>query len=315
VDLPAVHGRTHHDAVSRESLAALEQIYGYMTFNNNKFGILTNWQRAWFLRRAETPGCKNLEYFLVELHEPSAQISMLKAWVGMVLLANDDWLYASPSTKASPPPARHCRQPTTNWQEWNAAFTAAGQYHTHPDPIDHQYPCLPLDVRLCHFDCSSARHGENAAVIAPCMVTAKLLNPSGSDLTVICKVGDVSRDPELGNELEDEAHAYAVLQNLQGHVIPTLYGFYEMWGMLKLLALEPVGDAIPEDENIDKKLRSKMKSALQHIHNAGWVHGDIARRNFCRTKSGDVFLVDLAMSRHTYVQAELDDEMKRVDKL
>jgi len=282
-----------------------------MSFNNNKFGILTNWQRAWFLRRAETPGCKNLEYFLVELHDTSAQISMLKAWVGMVLLANDDWFYASPSTISSPHPAQHFKQSFTSWQEWNAAFIAAGQYHTQPDPIDHQYQCLPLDFRLCHFDRGSARHGENAA----CMVTAKLLNPSGSDLTVICKVGDVCRNPDLGNYLEDEAHAYAVLQNLQGHVIPTLYGFYEMWGILKLLALEPIGDAIPEGENIDKELRRKMKSALQHIHDAGWVHGDIERRNFCRTKSGDVFLVDLERSRRTDDQAELDDEMKRVDEL
>jgi len=62
-----------------------------MTFNNTRFGILTNWKRAWFLRRAETPDRKTLEYFLVELNESSPPISMLKAWVGMVLLSEDDW--------------------------------------------------------------------------------------------------------------------------------------------------------------------------------------------------------------------------------
>jgi hypothetical protein len=61
-----------------------------MTFNNNKFGILTNWRRALFLRRAETSDRKTLEYHTIELDKPGQSISMLKAWVGMVLLAEDD---------------------------------------------------------------------------------------------------------------------------------------------------------------------------------------------------------------------------------
>ena len=33
---------------------ALEQLYGYMTFNNNKYEVLSNWIRTWFLRRVES---------------------------------------------------------------------------------------------------------------------------------------------------------------------------------------------------------------------------------------------------------------------
>lgn len=40
---------TRDDTLSKQSLEALQQIYGYMTFNDNRFGILTNWQRALFL--------------------------------------------------------------------------------------------------------------------------------------------------------------------------------------------------------------------------------------------------------------------------
>ena len=45
-----------------------------------------------------------------------------------------------------------------------------------------------------------------------------------------------------------EVRTYAALEHLQGNVIPKLYGFYEVWGILRLNALEPVGNAIPEDE-------------------------------------------------------------------
>ena len=47
----------------------------------------------------------------------------------------------------------------------------------------------------------------------------------------------------------------------------------------------------------------------------GYVHGDIAHRNFCRAPSGDVFSVDLGRSRLAENQSELDNEMKEVDRL
>lgn len=92
-----------------------------------------------------------------------------------------------------------------------------------------------------------------------------------------------------------------------GQVIPTLYGYYNVWRILRLLALEPVGKAIPEDEEVDQTLRMKMKAALEAIHNAGFVHGDsnIARR---RTEGGKT-LVDLG----TENPSEPSDEMNKVD--
>ena len=41
----------------------------------------------------------------------------------------------------------------------------------------------------------------------------------------------------------------------------------------------------------------KMRQALRCVHEVGFVHGDIARRNICRTERGDVFLVDLERCR------------------
>jgi hypothetical protein len=277
-----------------------------MTFNNNRFGILSNWQRAWFLRRAETPDRKTLEYFVVELDGPRPSISMLKAWVGMVLLAEEDWFYASP-TFSNHPPARNLETKTA----WKEGITrGAEEYHS--QPLNGEYQCLALDLRRCFFDLSSTRRGSNS-----CVVNARFLPSSdpNSDLHVVCKVVDVLHYPAAKDLLKDELLAYAALQNLQGQAIPTLYGFYEVWGILQLLALEPVGDAISDDELINVMLRMKMKAALRHIHDAGYVHGDIARRNFCRTLNGDVFLVDLERSRLADNQSELDDEMNEVDGL
>jgi hypothetical protein len=280
-----------------------------MTFNNNKFGILTNWQRALFLRRAETSERKTLEYHFIELDGPDQPISMLKAWVGMVLLAEDDWFYAY-TTISSAPPGQNFGTPTAAWQDPKGAVCNAQVYHMLP--VDGKYQCLTLDFHLCRFNLSSARHGEKG-----CVVNARFLAPSVGkcDLQVICKVVDVLRYPDAANLLDGEASTYAALQNLQGNVIPTLYGFYEVWGILRLLALEPVGNAIAEDEKITQTLRKKMKAVLQRIHDAGFVHGDVARRNFCRTKSDRVFLVDLERCQPASNPSQQSDEMNEVDGL
>lgn len=97
--------------------------------------------------------------------------------------------------------------------------------------------------------------------------------------------------------------------------IPRLCGYYKVWGILQLLALEPVGAAIPESGSIDGGLRKKMKVALRHIHNAGHVHGDIGRPNFCMKPGGQVFSVDLGVCRPACDQSELRDEMKEVGGL
>lgn len=75
-------------------------------------------------------------------------------------------------------------------------------------------------------------------------------------------------------------------------VIPRVCGYYDVWGLLRLLALEDVGTAISEDGPINDQTRMKIESALTHIHLAGYIHGDIARRNFCK-RADIVFLVEL----------------------
>lgn len=297
--------------IGQQSIDALEQIYGYMTFNNNKYGIITNWKRALFLRRAEVPGRKTLNFYCVNLDRRGHPISMLKAWVGMVLLADDDWFYGSP-TISIVPETRNFQFTPAGWKKRKRAIDQVGEYR--PKVINGTYRCDLLDFRLCYFDLSTARHSNDGG----CVVDARFQKPSvwtSSSLNVKCKVVDILRYPRLGRSLKREAKAYAALKQLQGKAIPKFYGYYSVWGILKLLALAPVGEAITEDQTINEKLRRKMKATLGHIHDAGYIHGDIARRNFCRKRSGVVFLVDLDKSQRTRDQAEFDKEMRQVDEL
>jgi hypothetical protein len=281
-----------------------------MTFNNNKFGILTNWKWALFLRRAEVAGRQTLDFYTVEL-DGNQDISMLKAWVGMVLLVDSDWFYASP-TLSSPPPDRTFRTAHTAQEHQRTAINNAQQYRM--QPVNGDYECCTLDFRLCLFDLSTARHGQNGCVIETRLVLPPhMLGSNIRTCKAICKIVDAMRYPNAVGLLDAEVRAYAALKTLQGKVIPKLYGSYIVWGILRLIALQPVGRAIAENEPISQQLRRKMKKALHCIHNAGYVHGDVARRNFCMTESGHIFLVDLERCRNTTNEAEFLTEMNIVD--
>jgi hypothetical protein len=310
VNLVAAFNGSHDDALSKQSLDALQQTYGYMTFNNNRFGILTNWKHALFLCHAETLDCKTLEYYLVELNRAGKPISMLKAFVGMVLLAENNWFYSSSPTPSSPPLGWTLGTLGAAWKHRKAAVGVAKKYHK--QAVNGAYRCVAIDFCLCHFDLSSTRRGANG-----CVVTAQFLSPSDGHCIphVVCKVVDGLHNPDAASSLYEEACAYAALQDLQGKVIPILHSFYKVWGILQFLALEPVGNAISEGKQIDQTLRTNMKVALQCIHDAGYIHGDIARRNFCRTDSGNIFLVDLETCRPCGDPSELQNEMDQVDRL
>jgi len=228
-------------------------------FSNNKYGVLSNWTHTWFLRRVEKDGGKILECASVELDGSADSPSMLKALVGIVLLAENDWLYGFSTPSISP--SRFFGDSRTAQNAQKNAIKAAQNYSVAPK--NGTYPCLDLDLRLCDFQLSTARYSGIGSMVHASFLQESIDKPP---LSVMCKVVDVIRRDDLDDMLESELRTYAALQDLQGKVIPRLYGYYNVWGILDILALEPVGHAVTEDQTITPALRELMKSAL------GWRH-------------------------------------------
>lgn len=290
----------------KQSLDAVEQIYGYMTFNNLRYGILTNWTNTWAMRRVEMDGRKTLQCagpFTV-----ASQPSILKVFVGMVLLAEKDWFYSSP-TPNFPPLSRFFTLSKSALKEQKKAICLARTYRAKPGKKT--YRLLPLDFCLCDFILSSARPTENG-----CIVRTELRRESLDKLplSVICKIVDALRYPTPSLMLQAEANSYAALHSLQGVAIPRVYGFYSVWGILHVLALQPVGESI-QSHQLTPPLRQKMKAALGKIHKAGYVHGDISLCNFCEREDGKVFIVDLEKCRRSTNKSEMDAEKTLIDLL
>jgi hypothetical protein len=277
-DLVGYFNKRNPSVLERQSMDAVYQVYGYMMFNENKYSILSNMQHAWFFQHAE--GGQTLRYYGPIDIDPVSSPSMLKAFVGIIWLANDSWFHSSPT------PGRYFGPSPTGARQRATALRQAHHYRS--GIVAGSYDVWQLDPRLCHFDRSSIRHAPRHGFTLKAKLETGILTRED----VFCKVVDLFRAQDSIDSLDMEVRNYATLKDLQGIAIPRVCGYYDIWGLLRVLVLEDVGTAIPEGQQIGVQMRTKMKAALSRIHLAGYVHGDIARRNFC-TKGNAVFLVDL----------------------
>ena len=273
-DLPGYFRQRNPGILERQSTDAVYQLYGYMTFNDNRYGILSNLEYAWFFQRVE--GGQTLRYYGPIGIDPTSKPSMLKAFVGIILLAENAWFHPGRYFGSSRTANEHCK----------AAIRQAHNYAS--EIVAGSYDVLQLDPRLCHFDRTSVRHGPQLGFT----LKAKLEKGVYLKESVFCKAVDLFQRRDSIDALGREVRNYAILKDLQGMVVPQVRGYYEIWGLLRLLVLEDVGTSIPEDRPIGVRTKTKMRTALSRIHSAGYIHGDIARRNFC-TRGNMVFLVDL----------------------
>jgi hypothetical protein len=292
----------------KQTVEAIEQIYGYMTFNDLRYGILTNWTHTWALQRVETNGRKTLQ--CAGPFSIASQPSILKVFVGMVLLAENDWFYTSP-TPNIPPPSHFFSLTSSAMKEQKKAILLAGKYQV--KPTGQTYELLPLDFRLCDFILSSARSTETGCIVLTELCQESLGRPP---LQVVCKIVDALRYPTPSSMLQTEANNYAALYPLQGVAIPRVCGFYSVWGILHVLVLEPVGEPIQRQQlELTPGLCQKMKAALGRIHEAGYVHGDISLGNFCERGDGMVFVVDLENCQPSVDSSEMDAKETLIDHL
>ncbi|KAK6341188.1 hypothetical protein TWF696_008275 [Orbilia brochopaga] len=114
---------------------------------------------------------------------------------------------------------------------------------------------------------------------------------------VVCKIYDLS-SPESAMDAQTELDMYIRLKRLQGKYIPTLYAAGTYWGMLRILVLEKCGGPVPLPP--PPSFWPQARQTIESLHSNGVVHGDVRMHNFTvnRTNPSDVAvrLIDFARS-------------------
>ncbi|GBG26718.1 Hypothetical Protein FCC1311_029392 [Hondaea fermentalgiana] len=138
----------------------------------------------------------------------------------------------------------------------------------------------------------------------------------------------VARDEDTDSEDDDsqqhtlttEIAMYNSLRALQGVAIaPLVYGGFvgAVTNAWQVVATIDLGARL---DHVDTKRRLALKpharESLKKLHSSGYLHGDVALRNFVAPESSDrVFIIDLETSRLSSEEADFEKELDAFESL
>jgi hypothetical protein len=203
-----------HNQPSSVVRKAVGQIYGYMTFNHHRYGILTTYDSTWFLQRQSSSegGVLLVKGFSRDSTDP---FTLMEAYVAFCQEVYNNWFYVSPVT--SPAPPRGSTETTQPFDQLaQNLFDLLG----------------PITVGM---DAIIFEKGRDQSYMGS-VVTGRLFN-----IPVIFKVADVSKRHSLLESMQHEVAMYRNMMTLQGITIPIFHGYVKLWDMLVLIAVSDCG--------------------------------------------------------------------------
>ncbi|KAI8819919.1 uncharacterized protein EV422DRAFT_91696 [Fimicolochytrium jonesii] len=295
-DLLAAYQSEGGDTTKKVS-KAISQLYGYMTFNHHRFGVLSTYTKTWMFERVSDDQ-SGLQGGVMRVAGPFAFDSLYQnvvlAYLTLFRMVDDRWFYATPA--ASPAPSSR----NTPRSSPSLLRRAAGH------PLD-RYEVKDVGAKDIVFTKTIDR--SNATVAG-----GTLGMQSG-----VFKCVDATKRPIFAQQLANEVSIYRVLERLQGDAIPMFYGVCRVWNILHVVCMEFGGAAITPDVVAHvgaKKLKELCRNVLQKVHECGVLHGDARFANFLYDVAADqVKIIDFGLSRKECSDDELAQELSEFEQL
>ncbi|KAI3633424.1 hypothetical protein MIR68_008371 [Amoeboaphelidium protococcarum] len=267
-----------------------QQLYGYMSVNNLRYGILTTYEKTWFIKRLsrsldEPPKVEISQTILRSQTEP---FTLLGALAGFYYhgIKGDDVFYASPS-----------RSPCRTVSVMLESFEKTKGY---------DFPHL----KSSELDFGRVFGGGASASVL--FVGGHYL-PSKT----VCKIVDgskVRRGYDLNelpfNYLREEANILEQLQVLQGNGITKVVGTFCIMGFIYGILMEYHGVKLnTTDQGVlchKERILQCLHDVRDKMHELGVAHCDIRRSNICwDSDSSIVTLIDFS---HARLQADVTED-------
>ncbi|KAI3643328.1 hypothetical protein MP228_012883 [Amoeboaphelidium protococcarum] len=267
-----------------------QQLYGYLYFNNLRYGVLTTYEKTWFVRRVsrsldEVP---KVEISQTVYRFQTGPFTLLGALAGFYYhgIKGDDLFYASPF-----------RSPSRTVSAMLESFEKTRGY---------DFPHL----KLSELEFGSVFGGGASASV---LFVGEHYLPSKT----VCKIVDgskVRRGYYLNelpfNYLKEEANILEKLKDLQGNGITKVVGTFCMMGFIYGILMEYHGVKLKTtDQGVishKERILQRLRDVKEKMHNLGVAHCDIRKSNICwDSDSSIVTLIDFS---HARLMADVNED-------
>jgi tRNA A-37 threonylcarbamoyl transferase component Bud32 len=320
---------------------SIRQIFGYMAHNKRRYGILSTYDRTWFLLR---PNNDPAALFISDVVKCEDQRpTLLRCFAYIMSLARQD--SGCPSPPRSPlrtledneSPEEKDDDEDSTYQPPKGSSSGSGRgghgsgrgnagsrggssntrkrnpRNTRGKRGAPDNKQLNRELKLEKFDWDSF---EMADVLGEGRC-GKVFEGTLRGERVAIKLCDLWQHPELHDEMLREAGVYVELGKLQGRGIPELKGVgYTAGGLFALMT--EFGGSPMEVENLNDQKRRMIKGVLASIHGEGYLHGDLRSDNILVEDCHGgprVKIIDFGFSRKFSSRKESEREMAVLKKL
>lgn len=245
----------------------ITQIYAYMTANHFMYGMISNYQHTFFLRRMERQ--LNTTKPILQVTRAFNRGEFVSRFMFFCSLAMAKHLYTSPYS--SPVFSR----PIVN-------------------PRDRYQPSEVSIASLFFLESKALFTGASACVVEGRSTVKR-------DAVSMFKLYDSTKSTDALEQFQNEFRVYHQLEDLQDSpantepCIPLLLRSMIGSGFVLILELTNCGTQITEEQC--RLYGDRIKSCFAKLHARGVVHTDVARRNILVDSYWNVFLVDFGRSR------------------
>lgn len=304
----------------------IKQIYGYMGHNKLQYGVLSTYERTWFLRRPQdNPG----ELFISEVVMNTAtNPTLLQCLVYIMSLARHDPDSSFPPASPSPPvddyePPDEKDDDGDSMHHPPKGFSSrsrrVGQGRNRGGAGERGGSSNTGKQRAAGDERSEGvlrleDFGWDSFDVIDVLGNGRCGTVFGAVLRgekVAFKLCDLWQYPEYEKEMLTEVKTYMSLEQLQGRTIPKLKGAGYTAGGFFAIATEIAGSPIEVEELSDQE-RNEIVKALSDIHDHSILHKDICPENILIQRHRDgfkVMFIDFAFSERVSNKEEPKKEM------
>jgi predicted Ser/Thr protein kinase len=227
---------------------AMQQIYGYMSYNNLRYGIVSTYKGTYFLKRRKES--------ILSISRPILNIhcAIFKYWVYILFQSKEDGFYSSPTGD----PFENCSKKIER-----ISFGSGCKYNL--------TAIKASQIQLADF-IERKRNGIAKGCVGS-VISGKI---AGVDAEIKLKMVDSFNIADALRICETEVAFYRHLESLQGSIIPQFYGFFNLHGFL-ILALEDCGKPIGHEDY--QLFNDQIENAVSQIKSLGVDHEDLESRD------------------------------------
>jgi hypothetical protein len=255
------HEDTDKTTKDTKVVKALQQIYGYMSYNYMRYGILTTYKSTYFLRRN---GDSTL-YISKPITLDSGNITILQYWLFVLCKSHKEGFYSSPAGNPVDP-TFYTSKGKPFQQELKPIVFRDGLYKKK------KYNLVDIQSSQIKFaDLTERKHGALSRGCCGAVISGSIF----SNVDIKFKTIDSFNNADAMEICLKEIAVYDMLESLQGSIIPSFYGFFNLHGIL-ILALEDCG--LPLAVSDISLFQNDVNSAIKTINKLGLKHSDLESR-------------------------------------